>query len=259
MTRWSAEAATVAMRAAGLEPLVPYPGMASPWRCRCTTCGHEVTPRCSTIRKGWGGCRFCANAARNARRLTETATQAVEEMRAADLEPKGAYPGAAKRWPCTCTRCGQACTVTLNSVRRGQRGCPTCSLTLRAARTLAAHADEAVAVMRAAGLEPLVPYLGTSEPWLCRCTVCGRETSPRHLSVRRGHGGCKFCTGWTIAPEVAAERMRAAGIDPLTPYPGASTPWPSRCTTCGADVNPTYDAVVTRSTQGCRACTGSTR
>lgn len=32
------------MRAAGLEPLEPYPGSAAPWRCRHTACGREAPP-----------------------------------------------------------------------------------------------------------------------------------------------------------------------------------------------------------------------
>ncbi len=47
------------MRAAGLEPLDPFPGVVKPWRCRCTVCGNEVSPRLEAIRNGTG-CRFCA-------------------------------------------------------------------------------------------------------------------------------------------------------------------------------------------------------
>jgi hypothetical protein len=48
------------MRAAGLEPLEPYSTSTTPWRCRCTTCGSEVSPTLMKIRTG-GGCRFCAS------------------------------------------------------------------------------------------------------------------------------------------------------------------------------------------------------
>ncbi|MFF1872799.1 GIY-YIG nuclease family protein [Kitasatospora herbaricolor] len=48
------------MRAAGLEALDPYTTSMTPWRCRCTTCGREVTPTLTKIRTG-GGCRFCAS------------------------------------------------------------------------------------------------------------------------------------------------------------------------------------------------------
>jgi DNA-directed RNA polymerase subunit RPC12/RpoP len=51
------------MRAAGLEPLAPYPGILKPWRCRCATCGREVNPPLASIRHRGGGCRYCAGRA----------------------------------------------------------------------------------------------------------------------------------------------------------------------------------------------------
>ncbi|MCT9084829.1 hypothetical protein N4G65_51170, partial [Streptomyces fulvoviolaceus] len=47
------------MRDAELEPLEPYATSVTAWRCRCTTCGNEVSPTLMKIRTG-GGCRFCA-------------------------------------------------------------------------------------------------------------------------------------------------------------------------------------------------------
>lgn len=37
---------------------------------------------------------------------------------------------------------------------------------------------QAEEIMRAAGLEPLEPYRGSSAPWRCRHTACGREVTP---------------------------------------------------------------------------------
>jgi hypothetical protein len=43
------KAAETEMRAAGYEPLVPYPGRSNDaWPCRCIKCGHEGRPRLST-------------------------------------------------------------------------------------------------------------------------------------------------------------------------------------------------------------------
>lgn len=55
------------------------------------------------------------------------------------------------------------------------------------------HPDEAAAVMRAAGLEPLVPYPGANPPWLCRCTTCGSEGSPSYSYVASHGKGCAPC------------------------------------------------------------------
>ena len=50
------------MRAAGLEPLAVYPGLASdPWLCRCINCGKAVRPSLACIRRGQGGCRSCGH------------------------------------------------------------------------------------------------------------------------------------------------------------------------------------------------------
>lgn len=48
------------MVAAGLQPLVEYPGSNNPWRCRCLRCLRVVNPRHGGIAQGQGGCRSCA-------------------------------------------------------------------------------------------------------------------------------------------------------------------------------------------------------
>ena len=52
--------ATRIMQSAGLITLEPYTGSLDRWRCECQKCGKIVTPTYSAIRKGQGGCRFCA-------------------------------------------------------------------------------------------------------------------------------------------------------------------------------------------------------
>lgn len=57
-----------------------------------------------------------------------------------------------------------------------------------------------------------------------------------------------------IDPEIAAQKMRSAGVEPLVPYPGAHTGWKSRCLTCGEIGAPWYDSVVNRGLGGCNSC-----
>jgi len=52
--------AAACMRAAGIEPLEPYPGTQHPWPGTCLTCGTEVAPKLANIRSGRGGCKHCA-------------------------------------------------------------------------------------------------------------------------------------------------------------------------------------------------------
>ncbi|CAM5331034.1 hypothetical protein [Streptomyces chartreusis] len=70
-------------------------------------------------------------------------------------------------------------------------------------------------IMRAADLEPLEPYPGSSAPWRCRHTACGREGTPRLSNVTKGQRGCMYCSGRArLDPETAAGVMRAAGLEP---------------------------------------------
>ncbi len=58
--RIDAKEAESTMLGAKLKPLEPYPGTLSHWRCLCLTCGREVSPRRSDIKRGGGGCASCA-------------------------------------------------------------------------------------------------------------------------------------------------------------------------------------------------------
>jgi len=73
------------MRAAGLEPLQPYPGMGIAWRCRCMdpTCGAIVSPTLGTIRGG-GGCEKCGR-----RKATASLVARTEAMCRAEAERDG--------------------------------------------------------------------------------------------------------------------------------------------------------------------------
>jgi DNA-directed RNA polymerase subunit RPC12/RpoP len=178
--------AEAAMRAAGLEPLEPYPGFSTPWRCRCQKCGEEVAPRLSTIVIG-RGCRYCGN---TERRISDE--QAATDMRAAGVEPLERYPGVTRRWRCRCLTCGEEVTPSLMSVRQGRGGCRDCGIARRAEAQPIPDV-EAAALMRAAGLEPRDPYPGGGEPWRCRCLTCGNEVAPSLQSIKRGHR-CRYCS-----------------------------------------------------------------
>jgi recombinational DNA repair protein (RecF pathway) len=48
------------MESAGLKPLDPYSKALDKWKCECLNCGRMVYPTYSAIKKGQGGCRYCA-------------------------------------------------------------------------------------------------------------------------------------------------------------------------------------------------------
>lgn len=240
--RVASEAAAAEMQNSGLEPLEPYPGANEPWKCRCLTCGKEVTPSRSGIRRG-RGCRHCAG---NVRVEPDVA---VAEMLAARLEPLELYPGSNEPWRCRCLICDKEVAPRLATVRIGN-GCRFC-----AGNVQIAHAT-AAAEMQNVGLEPLEPYPGANQPWKCRCLNCGTEVSPRRSGVRRGRG-CLRCGGTApVDPNVAADDMRQAGLHPLGKYKNLLTRWPCRCLKCGEVVTPTLSNI-RRGQGGCRFCSDS--
>ena len=148
------------MRAAGVEPVVPYPGSNVPWACQCLTCGALVTPRLDSVRGGQGGCRRCGQ-----RRVRPFLSheQAEAQLRAAGMEPLVPYPGTTRApWAGRCLTCGRLGAPRLDSIRRGARACQRCAA--RAAAHNRTPADVAVAAMRAAGLEPVEPSPGRPHP-----------------------------------------------------------------------------------------------
>ncbi|MFD6751539.1 hypothetical protein, partial [Streptomyces anthocyanicus] len=169
------------MRAAGLEPLEPYPGNSTPWRCRCTRCDRETTPTYSNVNNGSSGCRFCGY-----RSVSDDSASA--EMRAAGFEPLEPYSGrTTDPWLCRCS-CGNEVAMRLSSVRSGTTGCKKCPRA--GGRTDPATA---AAEARAAGYEPLDSYPGkTTDRWRCRCK-CGTHVTLTLNSIRGGRTGCTTC------------------------------------------------------------------
>ena len=229
------EDAATAMRDAGLEPLGPYPGALKQWRCRCTRCGLEVNPLYASIQQGGKGCVYCVG-----NRVTSEV--AVKVMRTADLEPIEPYVGGKVPWRCRCLKCGVEVTPAYSDVASGQGGCIHCGARRRGLKRRTPE-EAARAVMLEADLEPLDPYIGANDPWRCRCLKCGREVTSKLGSVQYQGVSCAYCSGRRVEPEEAATLMRQRGIEPLEPYPGSNNPWLCRCMTCGREVTPTYSSV----------------
>lgn len=175
------------MLAAGLVPQVPYPGADAGWECVCDVCSSTVFPSYSTVRRG-GGCRACKRFL-GYPRITEE--QARLDMIAGGWQPVGAYPGSSKKWHCVCVVCGAAGFPQLNIVRYKKWGCRACHHKL-VGLTSRVLDDDAVAIMRAAGLEPLEPYPTSQVPWRCQCMKCETVVFPTYTSIQQG-GGCWGC------------------------------------------------------------------
>lgn len=223
------------MLAAGLTPLVPYPGGSMPWLCR-HKCGNEVRPHYKDIKQGDGGCGFCSG------RIPDM-EKVLAAMSAAGLTPLDPYPGCMKRWRCR-HKCGREVSPYYNTIQQGDGGCGFCA-------GKKVDPDEAVSKMVAAGLTPLVPYPGANKPW-SSLHECGREVAPHYSSIRNGGRGCRHCVGQVADLAKIKAEMQAAGLTPLVPYPGSLRPWLCRHE-CGKEVSPWYTTIQQRH-GGCSYC-----
>lgn len=249
----NADAAMAVMRQVGVEPKVPYPGARPPWPCRCIACGRDVAPSYDNVRKGLSsGCKWCAvgmRASTRRMRSTEAATDLAVER---GLEPLEPYPGLCTPWRCRCMGCGAEVNPRFTALKKGQGGCRTCGIVVRAAKQRGSEAA-AVADLQAAGFDPLEDFPGVMNPWRCRCRSCGKALSKMLNAVRNGSAGCKWCLRLIVDPGAALEVMRAADLEPLTPYPGSDSPWSCRCLRCLRTVSPRYGSV-SSGQGGCRWC-----
>jgi hypothetical protein len=254
-----ADSAVEQMRAAGFEPLDPYPGTDKPWRSRHEVCGEERVPSLATVRSHGTACRDCS--ARDAGRAVWTPELAEATFRALGLEPLERWPGSSSRpWRARHVACGRIVTPRLGNVAAGQGPCRECGQEATH-DALRKSEDEAVALFRAAGLEPLEPYTGVDSPWLSRHKRCGVKVAPSYTNLKRGQGGCRTCAKQDLADQLrmseadARAIMLNEGLDPIEPYSGSNQPWMSRHS-CGKLVSPTLSNV--SAGKGiCRYCNSS--
>lgn len=233
------EKAVALMRESKLEPLVPYPGGKSSWKCRCLRCDKEVFPKYADIRNGDGGCKYCGG------HFVEPEA-AVALMIAANIKPLVPYVNAGTNWESECLACNKRINPTYNSVQQRGSGCKYCAKKF-------IDPEDAVHIMLKAKLEPLVPYPGSQAPWKCKCLRCNREVEPAYTAIQRGQKGCVYCGGKKVDPDEAFRLMLAAGLTPLETYQRADKPWKCTCNKCKKLVTPTYTSI--RIGQGgCRYC-----
>ena len=184
------QAAVEQMRAAGFEPLIPYPGRSNTgWPSRCLVCGTEGRPRLNAVRNRGGGCRVCKNAAVQAAQVAAKSEEATAAMRAAGFEPLEPYSGTSKPWRCRCTHCGKESTPAHGNVAHGGATCRHCAR----AQLHIRYAERAVAALSAAGFEPLESYPGSRDRWRSQCRVCGSVHSLIYGEVQKGRARCRVC------------------------------------------------------------------
>jgi predicted GIY-YIG superfamily endonuclease len=194
LTRDGAHAAAV-MLTWGWDPLEGYPGAGKPWLARCVHCGAIKPKKLSHVQNGRGGCTSCAG-----RDVTDESARKL--MAEADLEPLVGYPGSLQPWLCRCMRCSHIGTPTYAKVRARGHQCWSCR-SEKIADALRLDATVAIASMLEKGLEPLVPYPGSTDlPWKARCLTCETVLTPGPTlhNIRGTQGGCPTCAARGINP-----------------------------------------------------------
>jgi len=232
------------MKKAGLEPLVPYPGSNTPWKCIHKKCSEIVKPRYSDIIQGGFGCKACGYLDTKKKQLGDS-DAAKAFFLSKGFKPLLPYPGSGRPWKSKCEKCGQISSPHYASIKSGT-GCGVCAGKI-------VIPVLAIKVMMKANLKPLEPYPGSKKPWKCKCLKCGKEVSPKYGDINMGYGGCKYCSGRYVSADDAIQVMLFANIQPLVPYKNSGTKWESKCLTCAKKIDPTYNSVQQRGT-GCKYC-----
>lgn len=181
---------------------------------------------------------------------------AKEVVLKAGFEPLETYPGSAKPWLLKCLKCGNEFRTTYQKIKVGDlKNCPNCRKVLEQAFT-----QEAIQLMKNAGLNPLVDYPGSNYlPWKCECMRCGSIVSPGYNNIKSGGKGCIKCgiaasaKAKVIPNEIATKLMLASNLKPLEPYVSAHTKWKCECLQCGNIVFPNYNSIQ-QGERGCSTC-----
>lgn len=256
MAKTSEAEAVRIMQLAGFIPQEEFKGGDYPWKCVCTQCGREVTPRFRQVRDRGYGCKFCAG-------LVVDPEEAIKFIKLKNFLPLEKFPGAAKKWKIQCQICGLIVTPKLSQMKNRDTGCKNCeNIKLGRKRRLDNNPESLKIVldkMRKANLEPLEPYQLSTSKWKCRCLKCNKIVTPTYDKIRSGAGGCKYCSysesigRGRLDESLAVAVMLEKNLKPTVPYPGAMKPWLSECLKCGNIVKPRY-AQIQQGRGGCKKC-----
>ena len=232
------------MRDAGLEPLEPYPGSNTKWKCKHLNCGEIVYPKHSWILAGSGGCLECGYVKTKEKQIFSD-EEARKLFLRNGLDPQIPYPGSGKPWKSRCMKCLQIVSPTYTTIMGGG-GCGVCAGKI-------VVPELAIELMLKSDLRPLVPYPGSARNWKSECLKCGEIVFPNYGDIKQGDGGCKYCAKQFVKPEDAEELMRFNNLEPLEPYKSTHTPWKCRCLKCGKTVTPRHNSIK-QGSGGCKYC-----
>lgn len=223
---------------AGLTPLGLYVGALEPIEFECQECHERSFRRFADIQMG-KGCPKCGMRNRTDSRWVSS-EEALAQFRAANLEPLEPYPGKSRLpWRSKCLVCSEVVAPTLQVIRKGQGGCKYCGKRSMASKRRRSQ-EEVEHTFSSAGLTLLSDYKSNRDALLTRCNSC-KKTFEIHFKTAQIGLGCPYCNSRRVDPGDAERLMRAHGLEPLEPYPGApNLKWRCRCLRCANEVTPQY-------------------
>lgn len=168
------------MRKSGFTPIGEFKGFTKPWESKCTKCEKVSSPAPKWLEQGHG-CRHCA---KNAPWSKTRASQIARKAKRRYLEP---FQGSRASIEMECLRCGNHLRAKPYSLLNSKGFCSNCTPSAKWT------SDKAVQLMRAANMEPLEPFRGSTMQWKALCNVCETVGSPRAANISSGQGGCKVC------------------------------------------------------------------
>jgi len=226
-----------------LQPLVPYPGTAKPWKSIHTVCGSEIKPRYGHIKAGRIGCPVCSG------KLPITQERAFAFFRSNGLEPQEKFKGPHHPWKSIHISCGRKVSPRWANVQQGNNGCAYCS---------GNKVDmlEVKKLLKEMQLKPLEAYINNSTPWRCIHLKCGSEVSPTYGALRSGQGGCQTCGKNMVTKEEALALLKKNNYSPKSEFPGGSFPWKCIHEVCGNMVE-VRAAYLRGGNTGCSFCSGT--
>lgn len=235
--------AVAAMRASGLEPLEPYPGVQRLWKCRCGVCG-EVTKISRQQVMGGRTCPYCAG-----NQITKSAALEIVRLAgfdAVDLKVRQSGSSVIVDAPhlIRCTVCQQVSRKSLRILRTGSQ-CKFCS-----GKAVASEAWESV--LQDKHLRALVAFPGSNTPWKCECIKCHRTVHPTYSRMASGGLGCAYCSRKRLTLEDVEQIFASRNFELKGQYRNSRTPVACRCLDCDSDVRLRLDVLQRGS--GCPAC-----
>jgi hypothetical protein len=195
------------------KPTEDYPGATEPWRGVHTSCGKAVAPRLANLQRGSGCCIDCGHEVTTEnRRLTDAEARRNAKDYSPDFEPMEEYPGSVDApWRGTHTRCGNAVTTRLHSLRQGRGCCRNCGIEACADKQRLTDGEARRRTKEySPDFEPTGDYPGAMKPWRGVHTKCGNAVAPRFNDLQQGIGCCRDCGIELAADKKPSYRWRSA-------------------------------------------------